>query len=54
MSSSSENQELKQKLRSAESQSRVVEVKRENAEARRRLEMELEELRRENGKFGHQ
>jgi chromosome segregation ATPase len=47
--SGEENEELRQRLRAAEQNSRVVEVKRENAEARRRLEAEIEQLKRENG-----
>lgn len=45
---STENEELREKWNSLDQTPNVVEVKRENVEARRRLEAQLEEVRREN------
>ena len=43
-----EKEELRRRLGSLEQYSRVVEVKKENVEAKRRIEAEMENLRREN------
>lgn len=46
--SGGENEELRERLRAAQQFTRTVEVKRENAEARQRLERQIAALQREN------
>jgi hypothetical protein len=43
-----EKDELRRRLGSMEQYSRVVEVKKENVEAKRRIETEIENIRRDN------
>ncbi len=46
--SGNQNEALRDKLRSMQGMTKVVEVKRENVEARRRIEAEIDNIRREN------